>query len=231
MNDPSIPIEYGPAQSRPSTWPTTFGVIAIVFGIIGLLFTAWGIVVSIVMSTSFGETDFFSAAGGGPNELPEESARMLEAMTENLERWSTMQMVTQILLLLLAILLLVGGILLLNRRPLAPRLLMIWSYAKIVAGIGSAFVGYQMQRGQMRAMQETMNSAVAKSSAAGGSPTAIPATFGTMMDVFTGIFFFIGVIWVCALPVVFLIWLNRSVVQADIATWGGGPAKPDTEAT
>lgn len=138
-------------------------------------------------------------------------------MSESMDRWLPLSIVMQCLLLLLAILLLVGGILLLNRKPVAAKLLTVWAWGKIVAGIGAAFAGFLMQSAQMKAMAEGMNSAA--STGGGAPPFGIAGGMDNMLTIIAGVSFFFGVIWVCVLPVVFLIWLHRDVVKADIATW------------
>jgi len=141
-------------------------------------------------------------------------------MFKNMERWADIQAILSAGLLALGILLFVSGILLLNRKPVAATLLNVWAYGKIVVGIGSALIGYQLQQGQLQVMQEAMLSA---SSSAGGG---LPSSMGSMISAFAIFTFFIGVLWTCALPVVFLIWLNRGAVKADIASWERSPEPP-----
>lgn len=237
MNEALPPqYDYAPAPQR-SNWPVTFGVLGIVFGVFGLLSAVMGIF-SVAMSSAMFETMETASVATPPPPTPPPGvggaapatpppptvnpSEMFKGMSESVERWLPLTIVMQCLLLLLAILLLVGGIFLLNRKPVAAKLLTVWAYGKIVAGIGAAFAGFLMQQAQMKAMTEGISSAATSGGAA--APAGLPGGMDSMFTIIAGVSFFFGVIWVCILPVVFLIWFHRGVVKADIATWSPAAA-------
>jgi len=189
----------------PSRWPVIFGVIAIVFGLLGFLSSAFAILQSIT-GAMFGEV------GGS-----EEAEAMLAAMTESWERWAAASITMSAVLMMLGLLLLVAGILLVQRKAISRPLLLVWSYAKIVFGIGALVVQFQIQREQTSAIFAETNATI-------GSlpPSSAPTSMSQMDNIFSavmGAFFFLGVLWVVALPVLLLVWLNRDLVKADIGTW------------
>lgn len=220
MSDLPSQIDYAPDPFRRSTWPTAFGVVSIVFGSFGLISGLFGIFGAMMM-TNFGAFSNFNPPSGATGPEAEQIEKMMTGMTENMARWAGWQLGLTLALLGLAILLLVSGILLLNRRPVAAKLLIVWAYSKIVIGVGASLVAYQMQQGQMRMVQEMMASTA--SSAGGG----VPASFGNLIAAFSIVGFFFGVLWMATLPVVNLIWLNREVIKADIATWQPAPASAE----
>lgn len=219
---PQIPVslDYAPAQGQRSSWPVTFGVIAIVFGFFGMVTNAIGIASTLMMSKMNIFESAASSSASSSSPADQQAAEMLDAMEASMDRWLGLSMGMQVCLTLLSIVLLVGGILLIQRKPVAPKLLTGWAYAKIVGGVGSALVGFLMQQEQMRAMQGTLISGTG-----GPGPGAPPAA---AMDGFVtavvGVGMFVGILWACALPVVLLIWFHREIVKADIATWAPGGA-------
>lgn len=208
------PFPLPPGQ-RPSSWPMVFGVVAVVFGLMGALGGLMNLVMSFFM-TSF--MDFSTMPSSQPPEVDE----MMKEMQQGLEAWVVPMAVLHGLLAVLAVVLLIGGILLMNRRVRARPLLIFWSYAKIVVGVGAALVGYRINQGQMSAVMGNLPTA-------GGAPGGGPPMpqFESLMSIFSGVAFFFGVLFTCALPVLFLIWLNREAIRADIDTWekpaGSGP--------
>lgn len=147
---------------------------------------------------------------------------MFEAMTESWERWADLTIVMFSGWVLLALLLLVSGILLIRRKPIARPLLITWSYARIVVGIGGAAVQTQMQREQYSAMLNAAGDTIASTAGPSSTPSPSPPDLSFVNNIFTGVmgaFFVIWVLWIVALPVLLLIWLNRDLVKADVATW------------
>ena len=207
----SVSTEAGEVEydTPPSRWPVTFGVIAIAFGVLGFLSSAWSVIETVVVTNG----DMFEDAGASGSEAAEAMARAISA---SWERWATASVATNAVLALLALFLVVAGIVLIQRKPISRPLLLGWSYAKIVFGIGAMVVQFQIQREQTSAIFAETRASF------GGGASGGPMSMTQMDGIFSavvGAFFFIGVLWVVALPVLLLIWLNRELVKADISTW------------
>ena len=200
---PSLDYAPEPGQ-RNSSWPITFGIIAIVFGLFALVINA----ISIVTSTMMGNVYRTAATQGSSSGDTDE---MISKIADHYEQWSSASLIIGVGLTLLAALLITAGILLLMRKPLGATLYTVWAYAKIVLGIGSSLVAYQLQSGQMQAMMASAGSA--------GSGPGMPASASSAINIFTGVFVFISILWLIALPITVLIWLNREPVKTDIASW------------
>ena len=221
MNDPaaSSPPEF-PSHNPgtepgppPSTWPTLFGILALVFGAFGCLGAVLGILGALT-------TDFFNdfqAAAMSTESGDPEAQEMLERMQAEANRWKIPNLIISIALLGLGAVLIIGGIKLLQRSFSARKLLIPWAWAKIAVGTISSVVGLLAQKSQTDAMMAEFNTA------AGSSGGAMPSMDGIFTTIF-GLFFFLGVIWVCALPVIFLIWLNRDPIREDMRTWKDAPS-------
>ena len=205
--DPTA-LEYAPSRGQKSRWPITFGVLAIVFGIFGALYGAVQVTSTKMMESVYSE---LSAAP----DSDEEMRKMYEAMMMSQEKWTSAVLLFNGILCILGLFLLFSGILLLLKKPIASPLLQTWAYGKIVASTGAIVVGLLQQRGMANAMSFGFSSSMASS----GS-SSMASAYSTGITAVYGVFAIVGILWFAALPIVYLIWLNREIVKADIATWG-----------
>jgi hypothetical protein len=90
-----------------------------------------------------------------------------------------------------------------QRRQAGARLMRRWAALKIAVALVSGAVGLGVGLGQVEAMR-----------AAG--PGSMPAGVHPAMTLFSVVG---GVLWLWALPVFVLIWLNRSTIRAEVAGW------------
>jgi hypothetical protein len=121
-----------------------------------------------------------------------------------IERYTGIQVLTGALTMLTAALLLIGGIGLLRRSRTAARILVFWAVLKLIVVLGNVSFGALIQHQQLQDIQ-----------AAQPGPVPQAAMLGTMV-VLTVV---IGVLWGWALPVFMLIWMNRSSIKAETASW------------
>jgi hypothetical protein len=121
---------------QPSSWPTVLGVIAVAFGILGILGGLWGIIAPFVMNA------MIAAMGPSPPT----------AMIETMQQSKAWTVVASLLNVIVAILLLSGGVGLLKRRGWAPRVSMAWAVLKMVLVMVGVGIGYVVQQ----RMAETM---------------------------------------------------------------------------
>ncbi len=204
----------------PSRWPTTLGVVCIVFGALGMLYSAsqlMGSIMMTVMGPGMAQMSFPSTAGSDP-ELKEMEAAMEEMMGDMMTGMTEMsypRIAVDSLLILIAIGLLVGGILLVKRKRIAAPVLQGWAYAKLVVGLFGIFLMHRMMSAMSRSMGEFADNQIATATTSGGS-APVPFSIGKMYSVMFAAQSVFMAIWLAILPVIVLIWLNRSVVKNDI---------------
>jgi|GEM_PF-731949 len=185
----------------PSRWPSSFGVIAIVFGVFGLFSSLSKIVQYIMFGSGFMGTLYQTGGAGTPAE--KEISEMVGDTFSAMEKAVPQLMICEIVLGVLALALMTGGILLLMRRRSASWLLQGWAVLKIIGGGFGAYLSWQMM-GQIQA----------GIFAGATSPTQV-------IGIVYKVMFLFQLAWLAALPVVFLIWLNREAIRNDMAgsTW------------
>ncbi len=123
-----------PAGPPESSWPKVLGVIMIVFGALGALFSCWIAVVPHVMK-----------------RLEQMMPPGQQAGLEVFEHWTGWMMTDGILSLVLAILLTVAGAGLLKRRRWAIRTSLAWAVMKMMLVGAEAVFQYKMNAEQMEA--------------------------------------------------------------------------------
>lgn len=194
--DPEMP--YIP----PSRWPVTFGITSIVFGVIGLLSSLLQIAQYVMYSSGF-MSKIMTASATGPDKGANE---MVEEMFGSMAEMAPRIIASQSVLAVLALVLLVGGILLLMRRRVANWTIQVWAVLKFIAAGFAVYLNWQM----MTQMQSGM---FAKISA--GGPAGAPSPMETVNVIYI-VFYVIYFIWLAALPVFFLVWLNREPIKDDL---------------
>ncbi len=127
-------MNYAPAGPPESSWPKVLGVIMIVFGALGALFSCSIFVVPYVM---------------------EQLAKMMppgqEVAVEALEHWAGWMMTDGILSLVLAVLCMIAGAGLMQRKRWAIRLSLAWAVMKLMLVVAEAVFQYKMSSEQMEA--------------------------------------------------------------------------------
>ena len=189
----------------PSRWPTSFGVVAIVFGCFAFLGGIGGIVQSVFYGKGFMKG--FMKASAGASSASKDAEEMMDGMFGAFEEMSLQMTISHSVLMVLGIMLAVGGILLLMRRRVASMTIQVWAVLKIIAGGFATYLNWQLMT---RMMSGTFEKLAASSPSAGAvSPME---TMGIMYKVIYAFQF----LWLAALPIVFLIWLNRAPIRADL---------------
>lgn len=119
---------------RSLVWPTVVGVIAIVFGIFGVLGGVWGTVWQALLLA---------------DALP---PPWNNSQIQNNESYNQLTLAMQPVAILVALMLLIGGILLTRRSRAGVRWLVAWSIVKLVYGTAAIVVGLLMQPQMLDAM-------------------------------------------------------------------------------
>lgn len=155
------PTQPGPmVRAKPaSNWPTVIGIIAMVFGGLGILGGAWGVVGTLMPG-------LFNFGVG-------QQAEMFEVMRQ----WATWNLMMAVIMAAVAAILLASGIKLLKRRPEAPRWCGTWAKIKIVLVIVTSIAGYMCQQEMFEAMGKAQ-----------GPGQAAPATFMKAAGLFGFVF-------------------------------------------
>jgi hypothetical protein len=128
------PASYAPSRS---TWPTVLGVIAIVFGALGLLKGIWGLLSPLFLDAM-------------ADMMPSESAASFEVMEEWASYFAAMYTAT----ILVGGVLLAAGIGLVKRLQWGVTAVWLWVFVRIVVAVGEAVLGSQAQHEQFTAMAQ-----------------------------------------------------------------------------
>ncbi len=148
-------------------------------------------------------------AGASSSGSAPEATDMFTSMSETYQEHGQRNMIAQGTLAVLALVLLVAGILLLMRRRVSKPILQGWAFAKILVGIAATYFSTKFSID----LQAKMFEDIASSGGAGASLSTTTGVLGAMQ---WGMFV-LTVIWLCAFPVLILIWLNRAPIKRDIA--------------
>lgn len=186
------PIQGGNIHAPGSKWPTTLGIISIIFGVGGIL---------------QGGIAFFSAAmtKGSMQVFVDQGADQAE-VDAFLIKLQASGYLNGSIAIILAVILLVGGIMLLKRNTASPPVLQAWSVLKILGGGFIIFKSMAIQKMQMEIMF----------SGNGGGEAEMISNFAQYALWFALAFNFL---WVIALPIFFLIWFNRDKVKTHMSEW------------
>ena len=120
-----------PVAQAVSKWPTVFGVIGIIVGVLGALGAAWGIISSFALPQMMQEAPALSAA--------------------SLEKLQRLTIINSTMGLPVAVLLLVSAIGLVTRRRWSVSASKAWAVLRILVGILSTALGLWMQEAFMEA--------------------------------------------------------------------------------
>jgi len=128
------------------------------------------------------------------------------------EEYAAAGMMYGIIAMILAVILLVGGILLLKRKKRGAPILQLWAVLKLTGGV-FATIKFSMINNEFT--QKTMEQAFG----ATGSGGKEAEMMGSVMGIAAKVGMVFGVLWLAALPVILLIFLNRAKAKQEMATW------------
>ncbi len=185
------PTELGDAPERRSGWPTMIGIIAVVFGVLGVLGGCSGLVFNV----------FAAIWGSSMQWMPEVQKAQFEVMRQYVVPTSISMVVATVV----AAWLLVAGIGVLRRRPWSRGATVGWAVAKIIYAIPAYF----LNKAQFEAMEQ----------AAIDSGTPIPTGIFTIMQSVGGAMMGWSILWVWALPLFLIIWFRWAPVKTEVERW------------
>jgi hypothetical protein len=188
-NPPTLPDAIAAPKGQ-SAWPTVIGIIAMVFGVLGILMHG---VCGIV-------GQLFGAQAMRMMQTPDAEAQIVM-----MQQYKWLGMGAGLLQTILAVLLLFAGIAMTRRRANCRPLTLGWAYAKMLVVALSSVIGFYVQQAQFEAMTQQQAN--------------IPTGTQQMQTVFMFLVIAFGVLWGWALPIFMLIWLNRRTVRDEIAGW------------
>ncbi|MBN1342492.1 MAG: hypothetical protein JXQ73_07420 [Phycisphaerae bacterium] len=178
-------------QSQES-WPSVIGIIAIIFGVGGILSSVMGLASTFTtdwMLTSFGAT------------MPAEARAQMQVAKDS----AVYIAVGLAVALAIAPVLLAGGIGLLKQRRWSPKVLVSWAGARMLLVLVNTIFAYTMVESQLQqTMQQDPNL------------PQMPAAFVQGIGTFSVCG---GLVWGWALPVFMLIWFSRGKIRAQTAQW------------
>ena len=180
-------------QVRPnSTWPGMIGIIALVIGILALIFNLWGIVGQV----------FFRRFV--INSTP---------INPQLLNGSTVAMNISIAAMksAMAVFLVVVGARLLQRHPRSRTLTIRYSLLQIMVAIVATIFAIVIQYPLMQKAASSMNT---------GGTAALPSGAVTQPMFIFGVV--VGFFMSSALPIFLLIWFNRQTIQREVTNWKSG---------
>lgn len=205
--------EFHPPPLK-SNWPSAFGIIGIIVGILGFLSAASQIANIAFMKAMGDSLVVIPESGTGNTDADAAIEDAVSGMMTDIEAFAQTKIISDIALLILSVVLFVGGILLLQRYRKSRAILLGWSYAKIIVGLYSVYQVRKMISIMGGSMGAMFNEQMA--SIPGGASSAPPFDMVKLYDIMGLVWLVIGGIWVLALPILFLIWFNRQDIVDDI---------------
>lgn len=173
------------------------GVVAIIFGVLGMVSGLWGTVAPFIMhSAAESLRTNTPPAGQGPDP-----AAMLDAVSA----WRVSMSLASAVAMAVAVLLLIAGIGLVQRRSWGVRAAKTWAWMRVLTAVWIVGVSAMAQRDQMAAAIQGP-----------GAPPGMPAFM--LSGVAAGVVV-LGLLWAWALPAFMLVWFRTRSVKAEIAGW------------
>ncbi len=206
---PTVP---GPIRRARSQWPNVVGVLAIIFGSLGMLMHGCGtagLYLNLFTSQAMEQL---------ATDIPPEQSDILTVQHDVALKYIAPATIANVLRFANAVFLLIAGIACNRRQPGTRRLLLIYAIAEMV--VMTVAIGIEW------AMQQEIMSALAKSLQAQQSGGIPPGMMG-VMGAFGSIGVIIKLLFCAVWPVFLIIWFNRAAVVKEIATWR--PARTLTE--
>ena len=185
------PTDTDAPEAKPPSWPTVIGVIAIVFGSLGIFQGCAGLASPFITRMAL----------SNPDALPPQSRAQLE-VTQQFVLYNS---ISAIFVLGLAVVLLIAGIGLVRRRAWGRTAILCWAGGKIIYSIPAALLGYVIMRATLAAMKE----------AGGGALTGFMGFLAKLGAAGLAC----SIIWTWALPVFCIIWMVRAPVKTEVERW------------
>jgi hypothetical protein len=189
------PTEVGEIVERPSQWPTALGVVAIIFGILGILMYGCGGIIGNVVAPMFA-----SQLEGMPVQ---------EAQLQVMRRFTVINLLSSLVATSLAVWLLVTGIGILRRRPWSRTSGLGWSVARMIYAVPATLLGYIVNRATVQAMEQ----------AAAESGDPMPKGIFAIMEALGAIGMGCTLVWSWALPVFMIVWFLRAPIKDELSRW------------
>jgi hypothetical protein len=189
------PTEASEVAERPSQWPTALGVVAIIFGILGILMYGCGGLIGNVLAPMLAP-----AVEGMPVQ---------EAQFEAMRRFMVFNLLSALVATTLAVWLLVTGIGILRRRPWSRTSGLGWSIAKAVYAVPATLLGYVVNRATVQAMEQ----------AAAESGDPMPGGIFALLEALGAIGMGCSLMWSWALPVFMIVWFMRAPIKEEVTRW------------
>ena len=174
ISPPIDPGELGPSAPAPA-WHKPIGVIAIVFGSLGMLGGCWGMVAPQVMGTM-------------ASKMPPEVAGQVEVM-HDFAGWT---IASSLVGLVVAAALLVAGIGVHRQRRWGVTVARVWAVGKMLLVVATGVLTYQVFQETAARMSQTQGMQAMPGgfmSAMGGATTAVGVLWGWALPVFLLVWF------------------------------------------
>lgn len=191
---PPVPATSGQSPTG-AKWPKVLGIILLVFGVLGL---GQGLLAPASVFLTKAQMQSFVDMGAEQ-----------EQVDEYISQLKTQSYLSGAVYAILGALLLTGGILMLKRRKVCSPLLQTWAVLKI---LGGGFVIFR----QMSLTELQMEIMMIDSNTMGGKEAEM---MESIFDYSMKIGMVFGIIFLAALPIFVIIWLNRSKIRDQIQAW------------
>lgn len=176
-------------------WPKILGIILVIFGVLGI---GQGLLAPLSPFLTKAQMQAFVDMGADQ-----------EKVDDYLSQLTAQSYLGGVVYGILGVLLLAGGIFMIKRRKICSPLLQTWAILKILGGGFVLFRQMSLTELQMSIMM------VDTGSAKGQDAEMMESIFSYSMKI--GMVF--GILFLAALPIFVIIWLNRSKIRRQMAEW------------
>lgn len=209
-------VQMDPPAPR-SNWPSTLGIVSLIFGILGFL-TAASYLVNTLMMKFMGASMFSGSISTGSGDEQTEAIEqameeaMVSMMTE-MEEIGKIKIIADGGLLILGIALFVGGILLMQRFRIAKPILLGFAYGKLIINSWSALLMQKIFDKVAGSMGAVLNEQMAMIDPSSSAP---PFDMVKMYEIMGTVTMIIMAVWGAILPIILIIWFNRQATKDDM---------------
>lgn len=190
------PIQTPPGSGTTvAKWPKVLGIILLIFGVLGL---GQGIIAPFSFYLTKNQMQQFVKMGADQDRVD-----------DYLSQLKSLSLMSGVAYALISILLISGAILMLKRRRICSPLLQTWAVLKILVGGYTVFRQIGLSTLQMSIMMLNDKKMGGKEAEMMESIVGYSMKIGMV----------IGMIWLCALPIFVIVWMNRAKVRDQMETW------------